>query len=196
MPIAITVKTTGGEQIIGLMEGLEDRSRKLMPAFRDIALRIYAEEWMIFETEGAYRGRPAWPELSEDYAARKAKATRGGETVGAGLGILELSGKLKASLTGPNSRDSILQVTQDALYLGSKRLVESKGNAYALGFLHAAPDIPLRARVPQRESLTIVDEQAEEWGEIISEHLRQAEEAAQAAIVPDAARQVIGRLLR
>ena len=167
MSIEITVTTEGGEAIIGLMDGLDERTHNLQPVFRDIALQIYAEEYMIFEAEGGYRGRPVWPELSDEYAARKAQATRGGETVGGGLGLLELSGRLRASLTSPQDRDAILQITRDGLYLGSKRKVEHKGTAYNLGFLHATG----AGTLPVREALTVVDEQVQEWAEIITQHL-------------------------
>ncbi len=124
MSIAVTVTTEGGQQLVSLCEDLDERSAHMAPAFRDIALQIYAEEYMIFEAEGSYRGRPAWPRLSHDYAQQKSKATRDGETVGGSLKILQLSGRLRASLTNPQDRDAILQITDSGLYLGSKRLVE------------------------------------------------------------------------
>jgi len=212
MSIAVTVTTEGGERVAQLMGDLDERSQDMLPAFRDIALQIYAEEYMIFAGEGAYRGRAAWPRLSDAYAKQKAQATRDGETVGGSLKVLELSGKLRASLTNPQDPNAILQITRNGLYLGSKRLVEhhrklkrksrrwvesgregeggtivgrrynlfgeethlqverthaAKGTVYALGHLHATG----AGHLPVRESLTVVDEQVAEWGDIITRHL-------------------------
>lgn len=187
MSIAVTVTTEGGQQLVSLLSGLDERSAHMAPAFREIALQIYTEEWNIFESDGAYRGRPRWPALSEDYAKQKAKAipakrkkrgaTTSGEdeyedaplTVGTrgAKGILEFSGKLRLSLTTSTHEDSILHISDSGLALGSKRLVEHKGKSLALGHLHATG----AGHLPVRESLTVVDAQVAEWGDKIAAHL-------------------------
>jgi hypothetical protein len=165
--LEVTLTTEGGEQVLAKLESLDANTANLLPAFRDITQQILAEEYMIFEGEGAYRGRPAWPELSEEYAARKAKATRDGVTVGGDLGILELSGRLLRSLTDMQDPNHFGEIRPDGMTFGSKRLVEHKGKAYNLGYLHhtAAGNLPVR------QALTVVDEQVEEWGRLILAHI-------------------------
>lgn len=167
MPIEVTVTTEGGEAILARLESLDANTTNLLPAWREITLQLLSEEWMIFDREGAYRGREAWPQLSEAYAARKSKATRGGVTVGGSLKILELSSLLMESLTDANSADHVGELWPDSMIFGSERRVEHKGRSHNLGALHHDG----KGRLPVRKALTVVDEQVEEWGEIILRHI-------------------------
>jgi phage gpG-like protein len=88
-----------------------DNVRDLRPVWDDVAKEFYRIEDEQFATEGAHSGN-AWKPLSAKYEKWK-------ESKIPAQMILEWDGTLKRSLTGPSSKGSIREETENELALGS-----------------------------------------------------------------------------
>lgn len=86
------ISVLGEKQVSRIFEGLDLRVADLRPVWQIIAEDFRKIERRQFETEGGL-WRSGWPALSPEYATWKARHYPGKK-------ILELTGRLKASLTG------------------------------------------------------------------------------------------------
>lgn len=108
-----------------------------------VPLRRMAQEVIYPATRHQFEaeGDPAWPQLSPQYAARKAR-------IAPGAGILHLTGALEASLTDDAAAGAIYRVEKLELEVGSDLTVGD----YNLALIHYAP---VRAPVPARKMMRL-----------------------------------------
>lgn len=95
----------------GLMEGT-DRIKDLSGAWPAVAALFREQIKGQFDSEGAYGRSGAWAPLKPGYAAWK-------ESHYPGMTKLELTGRLRDSLTEPSSGDAITEGRPESLFIGS-----------------------------------------------------------------------------
>ena len=147
-----TFEVAGEKQIARRFTRLDDAVEDMTPAFKEITKSFYAGEKRQFETEGGW-GSGGWLPLSPAYEAWKDPT----------LSIMELSGDLKASLTGmvpPNTAGNIEIIESNQLILGTDI-------DYAIYHQSNAP----RTKLPQRKVIELPESERKKWTSIIHEHI-------------------------
>jgi len=105
----ISIQTRGLDDLNKFFAGLLARLQDLRPAWSYIREDFWLLEREQFESEGKYVG--GWPALSPRYAAWKAQHFPGRK-------ILELYGRLKASMTGMTP-DTVWQAEPQKMTIGT-----------------------------------------------------------------------------
>lgn len=108
----LTLTVDNLEQFDGAFDVLAENLSDLRPVWPEIELQFYRAELAQFNSEGA-RGGARWQALSPKYAKRKAK-------IAPGKPILELTGRLKRSLTAIGGADAVRIAEPLSLTLGTK----------------------------------------------------------------------------
>lgn len=147
-----TFEVAGEKQIARRFTRLDSAVADMTPAFKEITKSFYAGEKRQFETEGGW-GSGGWLPLSPAYEAWKDPT----------LSIMELSGDLKAALTGmvpPNTAGNIEIIESNQLILGTDI-------DYAIYHQSNAP----RTKLPQRKVLELPESERKKWTSIIHEHI-------------------------
>lgn len=91
------------------LEQLIERTRNLRPALERAAEDLQDRTGQHFDRSGSGR----WPELHPATLTRRARAGQNSNR------ILEVSGRLRRSLTSANARDAVRQIRGDELVFGS-----------------------------------------------------------------------------
>lgn len=150
-----TFEVSGEEQVRRRLSRIVSAGQDLSPAFRKIRDRFYEGEEQQFGTEGSW-GSGGWPPLSTRYAAGKARQHPGKP-------IMEITGKLKRSLTQSGAEGNIENISRDTLSLGTSI-------AYAIYHQSTEP----RTTLPRRPLIELPESERREWMQIIRLHLRRA----------------------
>lgn len=132
-------------------ESAATQMKDLSPAFEIMAKDFYETMAHIFEAEGAYEEREAWQDLSPAYAIWKKRHYPGRK-------ILELTGRMKRSLTVPGTEDGVLNITPEEMTIGTRL-------PYAV--FHQTG----RGRLPQRKIIELTDKERLRWTQIMSKFL-------------------------
>jgi len=105
----------------------------------------------VFEREGAFEGRVKWQELSPAYARWKTQHYPGRK-------ILELTGRLRASLTNKGGPDNVLQITPTMLAVGT---VVPYAIRHQLGL----------GNLPMRKIIELTADQKLRWVQILHKYM-------------------------
>lgn len=147
-----TFEVAGEKQIARRFTRLDAAVEDMTPAFKEITKSFYAGEKLQFETEGGW-GSGGWLPLSPAYEAWKDPT----------LPIMEVSGDLKAALTGrvpPNTAGNVEIIESNQLILGTDI-------DYAIYHQSNAP----RTKIPQRKVIELPESERKKWTSIIHEHI-------------------------
>lgn len=106
--IRLQVDDTFGDPFAKLAQTLSDLSKP----FEKASEVFYRFEKDAFETEGASSAARRWTSLTRQYARWK-------EKVAPGKPILELTGALRDSMTGPDAPDSFQRIQPQELAIGT-----------------------------------------------------------------------------
>lgn len=145
-----TFEVAGEKQIARRFTRLDDAVTDMTPAFKEITKSFYAGEKKQFETEGGW-GSGGWLPLSPAYETWKDPT----------LSIMELSGDLKAALTGmvpPNTAGNVEIIESNQLILGTDF-------DYAIFHQKGTRNMPIRKVIELPES------ERKKWTSIIHEHI-------------------------
>lgn len=148
-----TFEVAGEKQIARRFTRLDAAVADMTPAFKDITKSFYAGEKKQFETEGGW-GSGGWLPLSPAYEAWKDPS----------LSIMELSGDLKAALTGmvpPNTAGNVEIIESNQLILGTDI-------DYAI---YHQSNAPRTSNLPQRKVIELPESERKKWTSIIHEHI-------------------------
>jgi len=110
----------------------------------------------VFEAEGAFEGRPKWQDLSPAYALWKTRHFPGRK-------ILELTGRLRGSLTNRGGPDNVLQITPTELSVGT---VVPYAIRHQLGQGH----------LPMRKIIELTAAQKLRWVQILHKYMNDTNE--------------------
>lgn len=105
----------------------------------------------VFAAEGAFEERSRWQELSPAYGRWKARHYPGRK-------ILELTGRLKNSLTTKGGPDNVLEITRDTLSVGTRV-------PYAMYHQTGTP------KMPMRKIIELTDTQKLRWVQIMHRYI-------------------------
>lgn len=144
-------------------------SRDFKPALTGIGDDWYATERAVFAAEGAAEGNPAWAKLSPVYAWWK-------QSKYPGRGILERTGRMMRSLTEHGAPDSVYELTNDSLTLGSTLRV-GRGGQWNLAMLHQTGT----RKMPARKPGLLTQAQRIRWTKIVQRELNAIFSQAQGA---------------
>lgn len=153
----LTLTVDNQAQFDGAFDVLTESLSDLRPVWPEIELQFYRAELEQFNSEGA-RGGARWQALSPKYARRKAK-------LAPGKPILELTGRLKRSLTVIGGADAVRIAEPLSLTLGTK-------TPYA-GFHQRGG-----RKLPQRKPLNLT---RDDYGKFVSRIYRYAESVGREA---------------
>lgn len=149
MPVEITLQIEGFDDVYQAFAKLEQRLRDLSKPLQKAGDQFYRFEKDAFDSEGTSSAAGRWSPLTRHYAQWKKR-------VAPGKPILELTGALRDSMTGPNSPDSYRQISPSEIAIGTT-LVYSKFHQTGTAKMVARPIIAL------------TDEQKTELNEIIKD---------------------------
>lgn len=122
--IEISFEIAGEVQLRRRLQGIINHARNMEPVLSKVALDFWAHMATVFDSQGGATASGSWAPLSDRYAAWKMRNYPGQP-------ILQLRGKLKASLT-PSGEGRIFEQTADSLTMGSGVRV----GRWNLGMLH------------------------------------------------------------
>ncbi len=132
-------------------ETLAEEMQDLSKPYEDIQNEFYASMSDVFSREGAFEGRTKWADLSPTYRAWKQKHFPGRK-------ILELTGRLIASISVKGSSENISEITPTEMRVGT---IVPYAMAHQLG----------TNRMPARKIIQLTDEQKLRWVQIIRKYL-------------------------
>ena len=145
----ISIASHGLDNTREFFRGLVARLRDLRPAWNRVREDFWLLEREQFETEGKYAPGGHWQALSPRYAAWKAQHYPGTK-------ILELTGRLKRSMTSQTS-DTIWETAPDRMKIGT---------AVPYAAVHQTG-----GRVPERPFLVVPPERVRGWAVLIGLYL-------------------------
>ena len=134
-------------QVSRMFETIEGQVLNLSKPFGEMAQDFYQSMVSEFSAEGAHEGNKKWEDLSPAYRQWKQRHYPGKK-------ILELTGRLKGSITTSGSPDSVLDVQYDSLTVGTRV-------PYAVHHQTGTP------RMPMRKIIDLTDLQARRWTQIM-----------------------------
>lgn len=142
MAVQLTFRLLGDTQLDRTLEGIEDRTGDLRPAWEALRGRFLAVERHQFESQGGYSG--GWAPLSPRYAAWKSRHYPGKT-------ILRRTDELYHSLTaGP----AIAVLEPDRMILGTD-------------VAHAEPHQRGGRHLPRRRPVELADAERREWVKVL-----------------------------
>jgi phage gpG-like protein len=113
MPISLFISTAGGDEIARVFATMRRQTEDWSGAWPGVSRKLRSQEAAAFRTEGSTGRAGRWAALSARYAAWKREHFPG-------RGILELTGRLRGSLTDESHPDSIEIRNPKFLFFGSK----------------------------------------------------------------------------
>ena len=135
MAAELSGQLNGADELDDGLARLTAKLRDLRTTWPLVATVFHQSMRKQFSSQGAH-GSGAWAPLSKPYAAWK-------ERKHPGLPIMELSGRLKESLTDPfGNADSTYEATEDTLLIGTKTPY-ARYHQYGTGKMPARPLIAL-----------------------------------------------------
>lgn len=157
MAVRFTAKIAGFEQFDRVFTKVRDSIVNWQPIFEEMAKAFYEQQELQFEKEGAFGDLSGWKPLTEKYYSWKQKKFPGTKT-------LELTGKLRESLTKQGAEGNITEINPLSMRIGTN--LKTK-NGYTLGTLHQLGTKKMVARPPLRFSSFL----KREWTQIIRKNL-------------------------
>lgn len=157
MAIRLTAKIAGIEQFDRVFRKFQDNIIHWNPIFEDMAESFYENEKQVFNGEGSFGDLDAWKPLTEKYYSWKQRKFPGRK-------VLELTGKLKESLTRKGAEGNIHEITADGMKIGTN--LKTK-NGYTLGTLHQLGTKKMVARPPLKLSAML----KKDFNQIMRKHL-------------------------
>lgn len=134
--LKITVTETGGREVALGLKRFGDEIQDLRPVWPRIQELFYGFEREAFDSEGASSAGGRWAALSERYARWKARRYSGAK-------ILERTGDLRASLTGPGTGSTVYS---EPLWMQISTEVEyAKYHQFGARVMPARKPVSLRA---------------------------------------------------
>ena len=123
MPVRLTARIDGLEEVVKNLGGLAERAADLRPAFEIVADLLEAQVAAQFATEGARAGEP-WRPLAPRTQLQRLRHTgsyrRGGALAAGPAGpILTWTGRLRLSFA-QGSGEHVREITADSLTWGSR----------------------------------------------------------------------------
>lgn len=149
----------GDVQLSRTFRGLMFLPNDLREPLQEIAEDFYKTQDAIFDAEGGAEDNPQWEALAPEYEKWKHKNYPGAK-------ILELTGKLRASLTGPSADGSVFRLQRQSLEIGTDLQTRS---GYTLGLLHHTGT----ARMPSRKPILLSHDQRDRFVRIFRDFLDQ-----------------------
>jgi phage gpG-like protein len=128
------------------------------PIFEKLAAEFYQTMAQRFSHEGAYEDTDKWADLSEPYATLK-------EAQRPGAGILVYDGKLRESLTEPNSPGNVHSITKRVMTVGTR--FDAGAGGWNLGRLHQYGT----RKMPKRELIRFSEAEKRRWVRIVRDYL-------------------------
>lgn len=157
MAIRLEVKIAGITELDRVFRKFQDNIIHWNPIFEDMAEAFYKQEESVFNYEGKYNDLNMWEPLTEKYNAWKQRKFPGRK-------VLELTGKLKESLTRKGAEGNIHEITADGMRIGTN--LKTK-NGYTLGTLHQLGTKKMVARPPLKLSAML----KKDFNQIMRKHL-------------------------
>ena len=150
--LRFTFNIDGKKQFDRIFKDVANLLADFTPVFNEVAEEFYKEEKQIFERKGDLgRGEGGkWADLSDKYKKWKERKHPGKK-------ILELTGKLKKSLTEKNAEGNVNKITPFSMEIGSdlKTKKTKQGVEYCLARLHQNGTFKMPKRPVMRLNKTI-----------------------------------------